>query len=89
MDDLIGSPHLFGRYLETREGFVIELIGIMTLQKDGKMTDYGNPNEGSWIPYKHDTVRSDKAFAFASAHCKWIPGSTWQQSLGKMPIGYI
>ena len=81
MDDLIGSPHLFGRYWETREGFVIELIGIMTLQRDGEMTDYGNPNGGSWIPYKHDTVRSDKAFAFVSAHCKWIPGSTWQQSL--------
>ena len=89
MDQLIGKPHLFGRYFDSREGFIIEPIGVMTLQKDGKISDYGHPNEGSWAPYKHGTVSSDKAFAFLSAHNKWIPSSTWQQSLGEMPIGYF
>lgn len=89
MDRLIGSPHLFGRYLETREGFLIEPIGIMTMQPDGKITGYGHPNEGSWKPYKHGTVSSNEAFAFVSAHNNWIPSSTWQQTFRGMPIGYF
>lgn len=89
MQRLIGNPHLFGRYFETREGFVIVPIGIMTMQPDGRITGYANPNEGSWSPYIHGTVTSDKAFAFISAYNKWIPSSTWQQSLGNMPLGFF
>lgn len=89
MERLIGTSQLFGRYFDTRDGFLIEPIGVLTLQKDGKITDYGHPNEGSWMPYKHGTVSADKAFAFVSAHNKWIPSSTWQQTLGNIPIGYF
>lgn len=89
MSKLIGMPHLFGRFVETREGFLIEPIGVLTLQPKGRITDYSHPNEGSWIPYEHGTVSSDKAFAFITAGNGWIPSSTWQQSLGDMPIGYF
>ncbi|KAA6440913.1 hypothetical protein FEM33_05145 [Dyadobacter flavalbus] len=89
MEKLIGHAHLFGRYFDTREGFQIEPIGTMTLQADGRVTGYAHPNEGSWKPYIHGTVSSDKAFAFISAHNGFIPSSTWQQSLGSMPIGYF
>lgn len=89
MGRLIGTPHIFGRYFDTREGFVIEPIGILTMQPDGRVTDYGNPNEGSWKQYEHGTVTADKAFAFISAHNNWIPSSTWQQTLGDMPIGFF
>jgi hypothetical protein len=88
MDRLIGIPHLFGHFYDTREGFLIDPIGIMTLQPDGRITGYSHPNEGSWHPYKLGTVPEDKAFAFITAHNNWIPSSTWQQTLGEMPIGY-
>lgn len=89
MDKLVGKPHLFGRFLETREGFLVDPIGILTLQPSGRITDYSHPNEGSWIPYEHGTVSSDEAFAFITAANEWIPSSTWQQTLGDMPIGYF
>lgn len=89
MSRLIGTPHIFGRYFETREGFLIEPIGILTMQQGGRITDYGNRNEGSWMPYKFGTVDSDQAFAFVTANNNWIPSSTWQQTLGDMPIGYF
>ena len=89
MNRLIGTPHLFGRFLHIREGFLIVPIGVMTLQPDGRITGYSNPNEGSWITYKHGTVSGENAFAFISAHNKWIPSSTWQHTLGDMPIGYF
>ena len=89
MKKLIGIPHLFGRFLETRDGFLIEPIGMLTLQPGGRITDYSHPNEGSWIPYEHSTVPSDKAFAFIHEHNSWIPSSTWMQTLGDMPIGYF
>jgi hypothetical protein len=89
MDRLVGSPHLFGRFLDTRNGFLIEPIGLLTLQPNGRITDYSHPNEGSWIPYEHGPVGSDKSFAFLCAGNTWIPSSTWQQSLGDIPIGYF
>lgn len=89
MKGLVGIPHLFGRFLDTREGFLVEPIAILTMQPDGRITDYSHPNEGSWIPYEHGTVSSDKAFAFITAQNTWIPSSTWQQSLGDIPIGYF
>lgn len=88
MGKLVGHPHLFARYVETRDGFLVEPIGLLTLQPGGRITDYSHPNEGSWIPYEHGTVTSDKAFAFITAFNTWIPSSTWQQSLGDIPIGY-
>ncbi|WP_277236195.1 hypothetical protein [Hymenobacter sp. YC55] len=89
MEKLVGVPHLFGRFLDTREGFMVVPIGILTLQPDGRITGYSHPNEGSWAPYEHGTVSADEAFAFLTAHNNWIPSSTWQQTLGGMPIGYF
>lgn len=88
LDKLVGHPHLFGRFFHTREGFLIVPIGIMTMQPDGRITGYSNPNEGSWIPYEHGTVSAEKAFAFVTSHNNWIPSSTWQQSFGEIPIGF-
>lgn len=89
MSRLIGRPHLFGRYIDTRNGFLVDPIGILTLQPDGRITGYNNPNEGSWIPYDHGTVSPDKGFAFINEHNTWIPSSTWQQSLKDMAIGHF
>ena len=89
MSKLLGSPHLFAKFLDTRNGFLIEPIGLLTLQPNGRITDYSHPNEGHWIPYDHGTVSRDKAFAFITAMNSWIPSSTWQQSLGDIPIGYF
>jgi len=89
MNRLIGKPHLFGRVKHLREGLLVEPIGTLTLQRDGRVTGYGHPNEGSWIPYIHGPVSGDKAFAFITAHNKWIPSSTWTQSMGNIPIGYF
>jgi hypothetical protein len=89
MNRLIGIPHLFGRFMHIRDGFLIVPIGVMTLQPDGRIIGYSNPNEGSWIAYKHGTVDVENAFAFVTAHNNWIPSSTWLQTLGDMPIGYF
>ena len=88
MDALIGTPHLFARYCDTREGFTIMPIGVMTMQPDGRVTGYSNPNEGYWKPYAYGSVDADEAFVFVGADNKFIPSSTWQQTLGGMPIGY-
>jgi len=89
MTRLIGKPHLFGRVKHIREGLLVEPIGVLTLQPDGRVTGYGHPNEGSWIPYTHGTVSGDQAFAFVTAHNNWIPSSTWTQSMGDIPVGYF
>ena len=89
MGRLVGTPHLFAKFIDTREGFLIDPIAIMTLQPNGRIIGYSHPNEGSWIPYEHGTVGSDKAFAFITAMNTWIPSSTWQQSLGDIPVGYF
>jgi len=89
MDRLIGKPHLFGRMKQTREGFLIEPISVLTLQKGGRITGYGHPNEGSWIPYRFGDVSGEEAFAFITATNKWIPSSTWTQSMGDIPVGYF
>ncbi|MGB8192361.1 MAG: hypothetical protein WCF67_10605 [Chitinophagaceae bacterium] len=89
MSRLLNVPHLFGRYVETRNGFVVDPIGVLTMQPDGRITGYSHTNEGSWIPYDHGTVSRDKAFAFINAQNSWIPSSTWQQTLGDMPIGHF
>ncbi len=88
MEKLIGVPHLFCRYSETRAGFIIVPIGTMTLQADGRITGYNHPNEGYWQPYQYGTVNSDQAFAFVGAGNRFIPSSTWQQTFCEMPIGY-
>ncbi len=89
MDRLIGRPHLFGRVKHIREGLLIEPIGTLTLQPGGRVTGRGHTNEGSWIPYIHGPVSGEKAFAFINADNKWIPSSTWTQSMGDIPIGYF
>lgn len=89
MGRLIGAPHIFGRYIETRNGFLVDPIGVLTLQKDGRISGYHHPNEGSWIPYDHGNVISGKGFAFINEHNSWIPSSTWQHTLGDIPIGYF
>lgn len=88
MDKLIGAPHLFCRYCETRSGFILVPIGTMTLQADGRVTGYSHPNEGFWQPYGYGTVGADQAFAFVGAGNRFIPSSTWQQTYAEMPIGY-
>ncbi len=88
MDKLIGVPHLFCRYCDTREGFIVVPIGMMTLQPDGRVTGYSHPNEGYWQPYAYGSVSADKGFAFVGAGNRFIPSSTWQQTFCEMPIGY-
>jgi hypothetical protein len=88
MSKLMGVPQLFCRYCDTREGFIVVPIGIMTLQPDGRVTGYSHPNEGYWHPYQYGTVSADKAFAFIGAGNKFIPSSNWQQTFAGMPIGY-
>lgn len=89
MNRLIGKPHLFCRIRHLREGLLVEPIGELTLEREGRITGYEHPNEGSWIPYTHGPVSGEKAFAFVTAHNYWIPSSTWTQSLGDIPIGYF
>lgn len=89
MEKLLGKPHIFARMKDLRDGFLIEPIGTMTLQADGRVTGYGHPNEGSWIPYEHSPLPKSQAFAFITAHNRWIPSSTWTNSLGDIPIGYF
>lgn len=89
MERLVGRPHLFGRFKHIREGFLVEPIGTLTLQPDGRVTGHGHPNEGSWIRYRHSTVSENSAFAFVSAHNNWIPSSTWMQSMHDIPLGYF
>jgi len=89
MSKLIGKPHLFGKMKSLRNGFLVEPIATMTLQPDGRISGYGHPNEGSWIAYEHGEVPASRAFAFVTAKNKWIPSSTWTQSLGDIPIGYF
>jgi hypothetical protein len=88
MQSLIGVQHLFCRYSDTREGFIIVPIGNMTLQPDGRVTGYSHPNEGYWQPYEYGTVSAEKAFAFVGAGNRFIPSSTWQQTFCDMPLGY-
>ncbi len=88
MGKLIGLPHLFCRYCDTREGFIIVPLGTMTLQPDGRVTGYSHPNEGYWQPYEYGTADVDQAFAFVGAGNRFIPSSTWQQTFCDMPIGY-
>jgi hypothetical protein len=85
---LIGIPQLFCRYCDTRAGFILMPFGVMTLQADGRVTGYSHPNEGYWQPYEYGTVSPDKAFAFVGVGNRFIPSSSWQQTLGDMPIGY-
>ena len=89
MSKLIGKPHLFCRLRDLRQGLLIEPIGNMTLQPDGRVTGYAHPNEGSWIPYPHGQVPGEEAFAFITAHNTWIPSSTWTQSMGDIPVGFF
>ncbi|MGI4980046.1 MAG: hypothetical protein ACRYHB_06565 [Janthinobacterium lividum] len=89
MANLVGTPHLFGKLKMLRRGHLIQPIGVLTLQPDGRLTGYAHPNEGSWIPYAHGEVDADKAFAFLTANNTWIPSSTWTQSMGDMPVGFF
>lgn len=89
MDRLVGKPHLFGRLKPLRNGQLVQPIGILTLQPDGRITGYSNPNEGSWIPYLHGEVESSRAFALVTAKNNWIPSSTWTQSMGEIPVGFF
>ena len=89
MGNLVGTPHLFAKFIDTRDGFLLEPIALLTLQPNGRITGYSHPNEGSWIPYDHGTVSRDKAFAFITSMNTWIPSSTWQQTLGDIPIGHF
>lgn len=88
MTKLVGTPHLFGRLFDTRDGFLVVPIGVTTLQSDGRLTGYRSATEGKWIPYPQGTVSADRAFAFITAHNDWLPSSTWQQTLNGMPIGF-
>lgn len=88
MADLIGRPHLFCRYSDTRNGFTVMPLGTMTLQADGRITGYSHPNEGFWQPYEYGTVAADEGFAFVGAGNRFIPSSTWQQTFAGMPIGF-
>lgn len=89
MVQLVGRPHLFCRVKDLRDGTMLEPIGNLTLQPDGRITGYAHPNEGSWIPYAHGPVSADRAFAFITAANHWIPSSTWTQSMGDIPVGFF
>jgi hypothetical protein len=86
---LIGTPQLFGRVKQLRNGIMVEPIANLTMQADGRITGHGHPNEGSWMPYEHGEVEASMAFAFVTANNKWIPSSTWTQSMGGIPIGHF
>ena len=88
MGSLIGKPHLFCRYSDTREGFTVVPLGTMTMQADRRVTGYSHPNEGFWQPYEYGTVATDEGFAFVGAGNRFIPSSTWQQTFAGMPIGF-
>ncbi len=70
-------------------GLLLEPIGILTLQPDGRITGHQHANEGSWAPYIHGPVSGDAAFAFITAHNGFIPSSTWTQSMGDVPLGFF
>ena len=89
MSGLIGVPHLFGKLKALRDGFLIQPIGVLTLQAEGRITGYAHSNEGSWIPYEHGEVPSDRAFALLTVKNHWIPSSTWTQSMGDIPVGFF
>ncbi len=89
MERVIGKPHLFGRMKALRNGFLVQPIGVMTLQPGGRVTGYAHPNEGTWIPYPHGEVEGNRAFAFVTAKNNWIPSSTWTQSMGEIPVGFF
>ena len=89
MSKLLGTPHLFCRMKELRNGVLIEPLGQMTLQPDGRVTGYSHPNEGSWVPYSHGEVPGEQAFAFITRQNQWIPSSTWTQSMGDIPVGFF
>ncbi|MGI4831025.1 MAG: hypothetical protein ACRYFU_22975 [Janthinobacterium lividum] len=89
MSRLVGKPHLFAKMKSLRNGLLIQPIGVMTLQSDGRITGYANPNEGSWIPYEHGEVAARKALALVTAKNHWIPSSTWTQSMGDIPVGFF
>ena len=88
MQKLIGQQHLFGRFCDTREGFIIVPLGLMTLQEDGRVTGYSNPNEGYWQRYEYGSICADAAFAFVGSGNRYMPSSTWQQTFRGMPVGY-
>lgn len=89
LDQVIGMPHLFGKIKSLRNGVLIQPIGVMTLQPDGRITGYAHPNEGSWIRYEHGEVPADRALALVTAKNQWIPSSTWTQSMGDIPVGFF
>ncbi len=89
MARLVGTPHLFGRLKALRRGALMQPLGVVTLQPDGRLTGYAHPNEGSWTRYDHGEVSGDRAFAFLTTKNTWIPSSTWTQSMGDMPIGFF
>jgi hypothetical protein len=87
MAALVGRPHLFGRVKPLRRGFMVEPIGNLVLQPDGRITGHGHANEGTWAPYEWGDAPADKAFAFVSGGNGYIPSSTWTQSFGTGAIG--
>ncbi len=89
MERLVGYPHLFGKIKALRNGMMIQPLGLLTLQPEGRIGGYAHPNEGSWIPYKHGEVSERQAFAFITSSNSWIPSSTWTQSIGDMPVGFF
>ena len=89
MDRLVGHPHLFAKMKSLRNGHLIQPIGVLTLQPGGRITGYSHPNEGSWIPYEHGEVPSEEALAMLTSANKWIPSSTWTQSMGDIPVGFF
>jgi len=89
MSRLVGTPHLFGRLKPLRKGHLVQPIGVLILQPDGRITGYAHPNEGSWVPYEHGEVARERAFALLTAKNNWIPSSTWTQSMGDIPVGYF
>jgi len=89
MQRLIGRPHLFGKVKQLRNGFMVEPIANLVLQPDGRVTGHGHANEGSWATYDHGEVPGSQAFAFVSGGNKYIPSSTWTQSMGDVPIGHF
>lgn len=80
---LLGGPHLLGRVLDTRAGFRVVPVGPLTLLPDGRLTGYCHVEAGRWV---RGPLGPDPAFTLLPTQHSPFPRSTWQQTLGGMPL---
>ncbi|NML63849.1 hypothetical protein HHL22_01395 [Hymenobacter sp. RP-2-7] len=81
---LVGVPHLLGRVLDTCASFRVVPVGPLTLQLDGRLTGCCHFEAGRWV---RGPLGPDPAFTLLPTQHSPFPRSTWQQTLGGMPLG--